>query len=190
MARRRITRVYTRGGDEGKTSLVGGTRTRKSSPRVEAYGEVDELNSAVGAAACAARDPRMEKILLGVQNDLFIAGSDLAAPREEEISVPRVTGEMCAALERTIDGFVAETGDLREFILPGGSEGAARLHLARAVCRRAERRVEALFGSSPGGRDVLVYLNRLSDLLFVLARAENRAAGTGEVFADFGEKDG
>lgn len=186
MAKRRITRVYTRTGDDGKTALIGGERTRKSSPRVEAYGEVDELNSAVGAAARAARDPRAGKILLDVQNALFVLGSDLATPGDAGFSVPRVTERMCGDLEKLIDGFAAELGDLREFILPGGSEGAASLHLARAVCRRAERRTEALFGDSPGGRNVLVYLNRLSDLLFVMARAENRAAGTGEVFADFG----
>lgn len=186
MPKKRITTVYTGLGDDGKTSLLGGKRVRKSSLRVGAYGDVDELNSVIGAACAKAADPRVRDILRGIQNALFVVGSDLATPQNSTFSAPRVTAQMSQELEERIDAFLPEVGELREFVLPGGSEGASCLHLARAVCRRAERGVEALFGDSEEGRDVLVYLNRLSDLLFVLARVENKTAGTGEIFVDFG----
>ena len=163
---------------------------RKSSPRVGAYGDVDELNSVIGVACTKAEDPRVRDLLRRIQNALFIVGSDLATPRDSSFSAPRVTAQMAQELEKRIDMFLPEVGELREFVLPGGSEGASRLHLARAVCRRAERGVEALLGDSEEGRDVLVYLNRLSDLLFVLARVENKIAGTGEILVDFGRSEG
>ena len=159
---------------------------RKSSPRVEAYGDVDELNSLLGAARAKAADPGVRELLRSVQNALFIVGSDLATPRGSTFSPPRVTAQMAEELEGRMDALLPGVGELREFVLPGGTEGAACLHLARAVCRRAERSVEALFGNSEEGREVLVYLNRLSDLLFILARVENKAAGTGEIPVDFG----
>ena len=159
---------------------------RKSSPRVEAYGDVDELNSILGVARAKAGDPGVRELLRMLQNALFIVGSDLATPPDSTFSPPRVTAEMAKELEERMDALLPEVGELREFVLPGGTEGAACLHLARAVCRRAERSVEALFGDSEEGKDVLVYLNRLSDLLFILARVENKAAGTGEVHVDFG----
>ena len=159
---------------------------RKSSPRVEAYGDVDELNSILGVARAKAGDPGVRELLRTLQNALFIVGSDLATPPGSTFSPPRVTARMAKELEERMDVLLPEVGELREFVLPGGTEGAACLHLARAVCRRAERSVEALFGDSEEGKDVLVYLNRLSDLLFILARVENRAAGTGEVPVDFG----
>ena len=186
VAKKRITAVYTGLGDDGKTSLLGGKRVRKSSLRVEAYGDVDELNSLLGVACTKAVDPRVRDLLREMQNALFTVGSDLATPRDSTFSAPRVTARMARELEKRIDAFLPEVGELREFVLPGGSGGASCLHLARAVCRRAERGVEALLGDSREGRDVLVYLNRLSDLLFVLARVENRASGTGETFVDFG----
>ena len=188
MAKKRITKVCTKTGDDGTTSLVGGKRVKKSSPRVEAYGDVDELNAAVGVAAASVLDPRVKELLRVLQNSLFIVGSDLASPSDAEFDVPRVSEQMCDELGSLVEAFSAETGPLEEFILPGGSESSSRLHLARAVCRRAERKVEALFGGKAGRSHVLVYLNRLSDLLFVLARIENRAAGTEEVFVDFGER--
>ena len=160
---------------------------RKSSPRVEAYGDVDELNSVLGTARAKAGDPGVRELLGSLQNALFTVGSDLATPRGSTFSPPRVTAQMAEELEERMDALLPVVGELREFILPGGTEGAACLHLARAVCRRAERSVEALFGDSEEGRDVLVYLNRLSDLLFILARVENRAAGTGEISVDFGQ---
>ena len=186
MSKKRITVVYTGVGDDGKTSLLGGERVRKSSPRVEAYGDVDELNSILGVARAKAGDPGVRELLRSLQNALFIVGSDLATPPGSTFSPPRVTAEMAKYLEERMDALLPGVGELREFVLPGGTEGAACLHLARAVCRRAERSVEALFGDSEEGKDVLVYLNRLSDLLFILARVENRAAGTGEVPVDFG----
>ena len=186
MSKKRITVVYTGVGDDGKTSLLGGERVRKSSPRVEAYGDVDELNSVLGVARAKAGDPGVRELLRTLQNALFIVGSDLATPQGSTFSPPRVTARMAEDLEERMDALLPEVGELREFVLPGGTEGAACLHLARAVCRRAERSVEALFGDSEEGKDVLVYLNRLSDLLFILARVENRAAGTGEVHVDFG----
>ena len=191
MPKKRITTVYTGLGDDGKTSLLGGKRTRKSSPRVNAYGEVDELNSVLGVACTKAGDPRVRELLREIQNALFTVGSDLATPRDSTFSPPRVTAEMAKRLEERIDEFLPEVGELREFVLPGGAEGAAWLHLARTVCRRAERSVEAFFGDSEEGNEILVYLNRLSDLLFVLARVENKTAGTGEIFVDFGrDEDG
>ena len=186
MPKKRITTVYTGLGDDGKTSLLGGKRLRKSSPRVNAYGDVDELNSVLGVACAKAGDPRVNELLREIQNALFIVGSDLATPLDSTFSPPRVTAGMAKRLEERIDAFSPEVGELREFVLPGGAEGAACLHLARAVCRRAERSVETFFGDSEEGREILVYLNRLSDLLFVLARVENKAAGTGEIFVDFG----
>lgn len=187
MPKKRITTVYTGLGDDGKTSLLGGKRVRKSSPRVSAYGEVDELNSVLGVACTKAVDPRVKELLREIQNALFTVGSDLATPRDSTFSPPRVTAEMAKRLEERIDGFLPEVGELREFVLPGGAEGAAWLHLARTVCRRAERGVDALFGDSKEGEEILVYLNRLSDLLFVLARVENKTAGTEEIFVDFGQ---
>lgn len=189
MPKKRITTVYTGLGDDGKTSLLGGKRVRKSSLRVEAYGDVDELNSVLGVACTKAVDPRVRDLLRGIQNALFTVGSDLATPWDSTFSAPRVTAQMAQELEGHIDAFLPEVGELREFVLPGGSEGASYLHLARTVCRRAERGVEALLGDSEEGRDVLVYLNRLSDLLFILARVENKTSGTGEIFVDFGRSE-
>lgn len=162
---------------------------RKSSLRVDAYGEVDELNSVLGVVCAKASDPRIKELLREIQNALFTVGSDLATPRDSTFSAPRVSAQMAEDLEERIDAFLPEVGELREFILPGGADGAAYIHLARAVCRRAERSVEAFFEDSEEGKDVLVYLNRLSDLLFVLARVENKTAGTGEIFVDFGRSE-
>lgn len=189
MPKKRITTVYTGLGDDGKTSLLGGKRVRKSSLRVGAYGDVDELNSVLGVACAKVCDPRIKELLRGIQNTLFIVGSDLATPQGSTFSAPRVTAQMAQELEERIDAFLPEVGELREFVLPGGAEGASYLHLARAVCRRAERSVEALLEDSKEGREILIYLNRLSDLLFVLARVENKTAGTGEVLVDFGRSE-
>ena len=160
----RLTRIYTRGGDKGETSLGDGSRISKLDPRVAAIGDVDELNSLVGWAGGLER----------VQNELFDLGADLSVPFVEGDERLRITDETIDRLEQEIDEANASLPELKSFVLPGGSERAARLFLARAVCRRAERAVLAVPGMNPLAS---VYLNRLSDLLFVLARAANAEAG-------------
>jgi cob(I)alamin adenosyltransferase len=155
----RLTRIYTRGGDRGETSLGDGSRVSKLEPRVAAMGDVDELNSLVGLAAGLER----------IQNELFDVGADLSVPFEVQDRL-RITDEAIGRLEKEIDEVNASLPDLKSFVLPGGNERAARLYLARAVCRRAERAALAVPDANPL---VAVYLNRLSDLLFVLARAAN-----------------
>jgi cob(I)alamin adenosyltransferase len=182
----RISKVYTRTGDGGETSLVGGARVSKASARVEAYGDVDELNSLVGAARSRLADGEVDEALALIQNDLFTVGGDLASP--SGVEVPRVGEAFVKSLEALSDKFLAELEPLKEFILPGGSEPGALLHLARAVARRAERRVVALSHEEEVNPDAIVYLNRLSDLLFILARAVNRRAGVPEKMADFSRR--
>jgi cob(I)alamin adenosyltransferase len=160
----RLTRIYTRGGDRGETSLGDGSRVSKLDPRVVAMGDVEELNSLVGWAGGLER----------VQNELFDLGADLSVPFVAGDERLRITEEAVNRLEREIDEANASLPELRSFVLPGGSERAARLFLARAVCRRAERAVLAVPDTNPLAA---VYLNRLSDLLFVLARAANAEAG-------------
>ena len=165
----RLTKIYTRGGDAGQTSLGDGTRVSKLDPRVVANGEVDELNSLVGWAAVVA-DGELAETLARVENELFDLGADITVPEGE--AGLRVTQEQIDRLEADCDRFNEPLPELKSFVLPGGTELAARLFVARAVCRRAERSVIAA-GASPL---VCVYLNRLSDLLFILARAANAAA--------------
>jgi len=165
----RLTRIYTRGGDAGETSLGDGSRVSKLDPLVLAFGSVDELNSAVGLAQVVVRDGRLARI----QNELFDLGADLCVPYEEGDGRLRVTQEQIDRLEADLDEANAALPELRSFVLPGGTEAAARLHVARAQCRRAEREVLAASRERPVDPLALVYLNRLSDLLFVLARAAN-----------------
>jgi cob(I)alamin adenosyltransferase len=165
----RLTRIYTRGGDSGETSLGDGSRVSKLDPLVRAYGEVDELNSVLGWAQVAAQDPRLARI----QNELFDLGSDLSVPWAEGDGRLRITQEAIVRLEADCDEANAPLPELRSFVLPGGSEAAARLHVTRAVCRRAEREVLAAGSTRPVNPLAGVYLNRLSDLLFVLARGAN-----------------
>ena len=160
----RLTRIYTRGGDKGETSLGDGSRVSKLDPRVAAMGDVDELNSLVGWAGGLER----------VQNELFDLGADLSVPFVDGDDRLRVTQDAVDRLEHEIDEANETLPDLKSFVLPGGSERAARLFLARAVCRRAERAVLSVSDANPLAA---VYLNRLSDLLFVLARAANAEAG-------------
>ena len=178
-------KIYTRTGDEGETGLFGGGRVGKDHPRVEAYGEVDELNAAIGMARAVELMPRVDEVLVPVQRDLFAIGALLATPdRErmrEQLDKARIDDARIAELERAIDECERELEPLKAFILPGGTPKAAALHVARTVCRRAERRVVALERAEELPRLVVVYLNRLSDLLFVLARVANRRAGAGEV---------
>jgi cob(I)alamin adenosyltransferase len=165
----RLTRIYTRGGDAGETSLGDGSRVSKLHPLVQAFGVVDEVNSAVGLAQVELRDERLARI----QNELFDLGADLSVPFREGDGRLRVTEELVRRLERDCDEANAELPELRSFVLPGGTEAASRLHVARATCRRAEREVLAAATEQPVNPLAVVYLNRLSDLLFVLARSAN-----------------
>ncbi|HWQ22617.1 MAG TPA: cob(I)yrinic acid a,c-diamide adenosyltransferase [Gaiellaceae bacterium] len=175
----RLTRIYTRAGDEGETSLGDGTRVSKLDARIAAAGAVDELNAAIGLASAAACPAAIAEVLARVQNELFDLGADLAVPLERQGRL-RATQAQVDALERDCDRFNAGLPALRSFVLPGGGEAAARLHLARTVCRRAEREALAASRTHPVNPVALRYLNRLSDLLFILARAANAAEGREE----------
>jgi cob(I)alamin adenosyltransferase len=177
-----LTRIYTRAGDGGTTSLGGGQRVPKDSLRVRAYGAVDELNSGLGLAGAVGLCQRLTELLPVVQNELFSLGSDLCFLEGDSArqSLQLVQGAQVEQLERWIDELAAVVGPLASFVLPGGALGAAQLHVARTVCRRAEREVLALSRAEPVRPQILAYLNRLSDLLFVMARFENRARGVAE----------
>lgn len=175
----RLNRIYTRTGDDGTTGLVDGSRLAKHDPRMEAIGAVDEANSAIGLAAAAAPDGDIASQLFRVQNDLFDLGADLATPAAEDEDfapgemVLRVIDRQVALLEQEIDAATAQLAPLDSFVLPGGTELAARLHVARAAARRAERAVTALAAQERVNPQAVAYANRLSDLLFVLARLAN-----------------
>jgi len=177
-------KIYTRRGDAGETDLLGGGRVAKDDERVEAYGEVDELNACLGACAAATAHEDVAELVRVIQAALFALGAYLASPdtaRRERAAIPGVEASQVEALEKRIDAFEAELLPLRRFILPGGTDSAAAFHLARTVCRRAERRAVALHRAAPLAPEALRYLNRLSDLCFVLARVENRRAGVPDV---------
>jgi cob(I)alamin adenosyltransferase len=182
----RLTRIYTRGGDDGTTALGFGGRVPKDALRVECYGTVDELNSAIGVARAAELPAELDAALARVQNELFHLGSDLCVPEAEKKHhpVPRIEERHVAGLERLIDEWNERLPQLDNFVLPGGTAAAAALHLARTVCRRAERLLVALSRAEPVGAHALPYLNRLSDALFVLARVANRLAGRADVLWD------
>jgi len=182
----RITKVYTRAGDGGLTSLVGGRRVSKASLRVDAYGDVDELSSAIGLARAAMHDKELDETLGLIQNDLFTLGADLASP--SQVDVPRIDESFIKKLEALADRFLKELEPLKEFVLPGGSQAGATLHLARTVARRAERRAVALSEAEQVNPETIVYLNRLSDLLFILARVANRRDGVPETMTDFSKR--
>jgi len=169
----RLTKIYTRGGDAGQTSLGDGSRASKLDPLVRAYGAVDELNSVLGWAQVEAADARLARI----QNELFDVGADLSVPFVPGDGKLRITQAAIDWLEADCDEVNAPLPELRSFVLPGGSEAAARLHVARATCRRTEREVLGVHGERPVNPLALVYLNRLSDLLFILARAANQGGG-------------
>jgi cob(I)alamin adenosyltransferase len=181
----RLTRIYTRGGDKGETSLGDGSRASKLDCRIGAFGTVDELNAQIGLALAGGLEDEAQGVLERVQNELFDVGADLSVPYGVGDGRLRVTQEQIDALERDCDRFNADLPQLKSFVLPGGTEAAARLHVARTVCRRAER--DALVASKEVELNplVLVYLNRLSDLLFILARAAN--AGREEILWKPGE---
>ena len=178
-------KIYTRTGDSGDTGLFGGGRVPKDHPRVAAYGDVDELNAAIGVARATGPLPRIDEVLVPVQRDLFAIGSLLATPDREKMAQhlekAQVTDARIAELERAIDDCERELEPLRAFILPGGTPRASALHVARTVCRRAERSVVALRRDEDLPEIVVIYLNRLSDLLFMLARVANRESGAAEV---------
>ena len=180
-------RIYTRTGDAGDTGLFGGGRVPKNHPRVEAYGDVDELNATIGFARAIEPMPRVDEVLVPVQRDLFAIGALLATPDREkmrqQLEKARIDDDRISQLERAIDDGDRELEPLRSFIVPGGSPKAAALHIGRTVCRRAERRVVSLSESEAEGIPplVVIYLNRLSDLLFTLARVANVRDGVGEV---------
>jgi cob(I)alamin adenosyltransferase len=175
-----VNRIYTRTGDEGETGLFGGGRVPKSHPRVRAYGEVDELNAVLGwaIARLPESEPQVRGRLTTVQGDLFTLGAHLATPdgAPARQHIPQLPVDRPAAFEQWIDEAEEELEPLRSFILPGGSEAGAALHLARTVCRRAERHVVELAAETAIDGAILIYLNRLSDLLFDLARLVNRRA--------------
>lgn len=178
-------KIYTRRGDEGETSLFGGGRISKDDPRIEATGAVDELNASLGRALCSVEEPRIRSRLPLLQNDLFSLGSRLASPSrtdgESNPNLPPLPDDRPAEMEGWIDEIDQELEPLKNFILPGGSPGAADLHVARTVCRRAERRVVALGAGDGVEPGILRYLNRLSDLLFAFGRLENRHRGRDDV---------
>ena len=176
----RLTKIYTRGGDRGETSLGDGSRVSKLDPRIAAYGAVDELNSWLGVALADDPPPQFRSLLERIQNELFDVGADLSVPYDSGDDRLRVAQSQIDALERECDEWNAALPELKSFVLPGGTAFAARLHVARTVCRRAER--DALRAAEAVEIDplALVYLNRLSDLLFILARAANAAAGVPE----------
>lgn len=175
-------RIYTKTGDLGETGLIGGQRVSKDHMRVEAYGTVDELNSALGIARAQLKhDPFMDSLLTEIQNTLFDMGAEIASPPERAERFAVIDDEKVSTLESAIDTLEEELEPLKQFILPGGSEAAAFLHLARCICRRAERRVATLSTTAPLNGALLRYLNRLSDLLFVMARAANHRAGVADI---------
>jgi len=179
-----MKKIYTRTGDDGLTSLFGGERVNKSHPRIDAYGTVDETNSFIGLARAHLEDrpglERLDPVLQRLQEELFILGADLATPDDAKSVVPRITTAHVEALEADIDAFSDDLDPLKNFILPGGTPGAATLHTARTTCRRAERLTVKAAALEPVNEQSAVYLNRLSDLLFVLARWANRQDGVRE----------
>jgi cob(I)alamin adenosyltransferase len=175
-------KIYTRGGDRGETGLFDGTRVSKSDPRVDAYGEIDELNATIGVARAAGVDKDLEALLVAIQRDLHAVGAQLADPRHRiaaRVTKVQIDDALVRQLEETIDRFEAELPPLRRFILSGGCTAGALLHLARTICRRAERRIVSL-GADALDPVLIEYVNRLSDLLFVLARVVNHRAGAPE----------
>ena len=172
----RLSKITTRTGDAGETGLGDGSRVPKDSARIAALGEVDELNSALGVLLAEELPAAVREALLGVQHDLFDLGGEVSIPGHALL-----TAAQAERLERLLEGFNRELPPLKEFILPGGARAAAAAHLARTVCRRAERALVALGRAEPVSQHARVFLNRLSDLLFVLGRVLNRAAGGGDV---------
>lgn len=174
MASNALTKIYTKTGDDGTTGLIGGVRIKKSNPRITAYGSVDELNASLGVVLSSKKLSKdIRDLLVKIQNDLFAVGADLANPNLENKSM-RVTSEMILFLEKQIDKIEEKLSPITYFILPGGDTLASYLHLSRTICRRAETNIVGLAESEPVNNECIVYMNRLSDLLFVMARIVNK----------------
>ncbi len=173
-------KIYTRTGDDGSTGLWGGKRVSKDSLRVHAYGSIDECNAALGLVRTTGVGAELDAMLAQIQNELFVVGADLASP-DAKTKIDRVDQQSVQALEQHIDSLEAQLAPLQQFILPGGTQAAAQLHLARTICRRAERWTVSLAHEEAINEHVLQYINRLSDLLFVMARAANAQAHVQDV---------
>ncbi len=165
--------IYTRAGDKGETGLIGGKRVAKDDARIEATGQVDELSSVIGIVIAFSDDNELREMLTKIQRTLFVVGADLATPAGEKIAIPRLSPSKVSEIEALIDKVDADLPKIESFILPGGSKTASLMHLARTICRKAERRVIALNRHEKVNEAIPIYLNRLSDLLFVLARRIN-----------------
>ncbi len=174
-------KIYTKTGDAGETGLFAGPRVRKDAARIEAYGTVDELNAVLGFARTQSLPANLDSIVARIQNELFRLGAELATPDRSRCATAVLTDNEITVLESEIDVLEAALAPLSQFILPGGTCAAAALHVARTVCRRAERRVVSLATAEPLGEVAIAYLNRLSDFLFVAARAANKVAGVADV---------
>lgn len=173
-------KIYTKTGDEGETSLFGGQRVPKTDLRIDAYGTVDELNSCIGLARSHDPEKTIDAALHQIQNDLFILGADFATPADRESKIERIDTVHITRLEEYIDHYQELLPPLKNFILPGGTPAASALHIARTVCRRAERAAIYCGSQMPVNKQAIIYLNRLSDLLFVFTRAENAAKSVQE----------
>ncbi|MCJ7554565.1 MAG: cob(I)yrinic acid a,c-diamide adenosyltransferase [Ignavibacteriaceae bacterium] len=172
-------KIYTKTGDKGETGLFGGERVSKSNDRINVYGTIDELNAFIGLAITEINSNEIKTVLERIQNQLFVVGSDLAAPitkESEKLNITRTPEEYSLQVEKDIDYFNDKLDELRNFILPGGSKGAAYLHVCRTITRRAERKVVALNEQVKIGDNIIIFLNRLSDLFFVLSRFENKVS--------------
>jgi cob(I)alamin adenosyltransferase len=170
-------KIYTKTGDEGETGLFGGERVSKHSTRLDAYGTVDELNSFIGLTILEVKNEELKVILNDIQQKLFFVGSDLATPqteKNEKLKITRTPESYISEVEKLIDKFDSQLDELKNFILPGGSKGAALLHICRTIARRAEREIVALKDAEIIGNNIVIFLNRLSDLFFVLSRIENK----------------
>ncbi len=177
-------KIYTKTGDKGETGLFGGERVSKNSLRIEAYGTIDELNAFIGLAIIEVSDNSVKDLVQKIQNWLFSIGADLATPDNEKtkkLNVFRTTEEYYLYIEKEIDNYESKLDELRNFILPGGTKGAALLHICRTITRRAERMVVALNSTVKIGNNIIIFLNRLSDLFFVLARFDNAVTGTPDI---------
>jgi cob(I)alamin adenosyltransferase len=175
-------KIYTKTGDDGKTSLFGGERVLKNNLRIDAYGTVDELNAIIGVVISDKIDDKIKQILINIQNTLFVIGSELASPKNVKSNVIKnISSDEINFLENSIDNFDSKLPELKNFILPGGTKDSANLHFARTICRRAERIVVELDSQEKINHNIVVYLNRLSDLLFVFARYENFVTSTPEI---------
>jgi cob(I)alamin adenosyltransferase len=176
-----MTRIYTRTGDKGETGLIGGARVPKDALRVQSCGDIDELNSILGLARAFLRDKELDSLLQELQRDLSVVSADLSTPIQQDRQVPRITSDKVVTLETTIDKFQEELQPLTAFIIPGGGQVGSILHFARTVARRAERSIVALSRTEKISDQMIPYFNRLSDLLFVIARVANHRDGKAEV---------